>query len=193
MLIYSRERLLAELLKVGTLVDRFVQHESEFPQSVMAWFTQLEQLLGQLRSPLSGMVATERGRILAALAGAGMAEAHPRRSAARRAAGIVALSALERVQEALRHRISELDERLETAREKMTQLLAVGSARVPIPMPSPGAPALEKDVWLDQVFRAMSTVPEVSGMYRYLAGALSAIDRRQLLDEILTQLLGAIG
>lgn len=193
MLFYTRENLVALLLPVPQLVDQLQRNDAGFPAATIAWLQQAEQTLARLRLPTVSLVAVERGKVVATQQGCSppRPESSPgtRRPSARKATAFTALAAIDAVQAALRSLLAEQERRIDLAREKMTQLVAVGSAQSALPLP----PTDPRDAWLDAVWRALNRNGETAGMYRYLGASLSLLDRRQLLDEVLTPLLDRLG
>lgn len=188
MLIYTREKLASCTQEVTALINSYQSRDGRFPYSAIAWLTSTEQSLNQLRHPLVALVAAQRAKILAVEDG----YRHPSLGGAhvtmRRAMNVCASLAVEAVQAELRACIAALDARLDTARDKMAQFLAVATAKVAVPLP----PTDPRDVWLATVWADLNVNGETQGMYRYLCASLSPADRLHLLDEVLTNLLDGL-
>lgn len=188
MLAYTREKILVLLQETTPLVNLYQQRNPTFPAAVVSWMAQVEESLGQLRLPLTALVAGERGRILAAADGfrdpALMAERYTRRTATLAVASL----ALGRVQEDLRRKVAEIDAQFDVWREKMAQFLAIATTKAPIPIP----PVEPREVWLETVWKGLNVNGELQGMYRYLGAALQKNDRIFLLDEVLGNLLDSL-
>lgn len=176
-------------MKVGPLVNEMQRNDPTVIPSAVNWLIEVERVYTQLRNPAAAAVAVERGKILAALAGVAPSPPGGHSRSSRKNATFVAFKAVEETNGALRGQIADADRRIEAAKEKMVQLVAVASAKVPIPLP----PSEPRDAWLDGVWKAMNTVAEVSGMCRYLGASLTSLDRRQILDDVLTQMIEAMG
>ncbi len=69
MLVATREILLDKLLKLPALIDAYQRNDADFVRQANAWFQELEKALNQLRSPLTSLVANQRGRVVSALEG----------------------------------------------------------------------------------------------------------------------------
>lgn len=181
-----REQLVSALLQCPSLIDLYQKREPLFASRVIAWLSEVEKVLQQFRLPLAALVASERGRILAAGDGYRDLQVQGERLSPRKAGLATAFLALSRVQEELRRVIGEIDGKFELWREKIAQFLAVVTQKIPIPLP-PGEP---RPAWLGQVWTEMGASEETQGMYRYLNAAMPASDRLYLLEEVVGNLLG---
>lgn len=188
MLAYTRERIIGHLQEASRLVDLYQRREPSFPAAVVAWLAGVEESLGQLRLPLTALVASERGRIIAVGDGFRDPALVTERTTPRKATLAVAVLALTRVQEELRRKVAEIDGQFDAWREKMAQFLAIATTKAPIPLP----PTEPRDAWLATVWKGLNVNGEVQGMYRYLGAALQPNDRLFLLDEVLGNLLNAL-
>ena len=188
MLAYTREKLLDHLQETSHLIDLYQQHEASFVAEVVAWMGRVEESLGQLRLPLSSLVAAERARILAVGDGYRDPALVGERLTARMAARAVASLGLARVQDELRRKVAAIDSQFDAWREKMAQLLAIASVKAPIPLP----PSEPREAWLAMVWKGLDVGGEVQGMYRYLGSAMAQGDRTFLLDEVLGNLIEAL-
>ncbi len=92
--------------------------------------------------------------------------------------------ALMETEGALRARAEEVENRLSSAREKLTQLLAVASQSRSIPLPG----GETRGEWLDKVWEETSNADGASALVFYLAGELTKADLRFLLGEVLDNL-----
>jgi hypothetical protein len=187
MLILTRERLNQQLQQVGRLVDLYQAHDSNFIEQVVRWLSKIEEHLQQMRNPLSSYVAAERARILAAHDG--FRDPHvsdpkvTRRKAIMATTSLVLNSVVDRLVETIR----QIDEKFDAWREKMTQLLALGSMKKPIPMP----PTEPRQLWLNKVWSQLGEIDEARGMYVYLNATMTQSDRLQLLDELIVNMIGS--
>ncbi len=185
MLIVTREKLVAHLLELSAIVDRYQRSDPEFVEQVAAWLIAVEKTLQQLRSPLSSQIAGQRARLLAVQDGfrePSLAENRvSRRKAVRAAAGLV----VGRAEEALRARLAAIDARFDEAREKMAQYLAVTTSVRPIPLP----PTEPRTAWLRSVWASLEDVPNTQGMRGYLNAALRPSDRLHVLGEVVDNLI----
>lgn len=186
MLVATREMLLEHLLELPGLTDRYADRDPEFVPGAIAWLSACEATLQRIRSPLAGLVATERAKILASGDGhrePGIApDTNPRKLGRAMAA-----RALARAEVELRAVIAGIDERFLAFREKLAQLLAVASTSHALPLPD-GQP---RDHWLSDVWQILRQSPEGRGMAAYLSSALQPTDLWFLLGETLDNLLGA--
>lgn len=185
MQVYTREMMMESLLAIPPLVDLYARKDPAFVQQVMDWMSRTEKHLSSLRHPLTATMATERGRILAALDGHRPPEAEPGLSA-RKLARATASTSLETCERKLHEAVQAIDMRLQVMREKLVQLLAVSSAHSPIPLP----PTEPRSTWLAGVWKRLRTSAETQSLQRYIEGSLDPTDRLHLLDEVLRNLLG---
>jgi hypothetical protein len=180
----TREMALSRLLEVPRLVDLQRGRDPAFPEQVLAWLGRVEEDFQRLRSPVVALVAGQRAALLAAADGLRdpqLAPGTPARKAARAATALC----LGRVEAALRQTEAETQARLDQAREKLVQLLAVASAGKPLPLPE-GAP---REAWLARVWRELGGNPATQSLYAYLSAALRPSDRLYLLGDVLDNLL----
>lgn len=188
MLAYTREALVERLLQVPALISLYQGQDAAFLPTTLQWMSETEALLKQLRSPLTALCASERGRVLAAIDGFRDAELATREGSPRKAARAMGALCLGRVEASLRQRVAELDAQLSTASEKMAQLLALGSTKSPLPLP-PTEPHAQ---WLTQVWLHLGGVAETRHLHAYLSSLLSADDRQHVLGQAIDHLLAAL-
>jgi len=185
---YTREKLMEMLLQVPALISLYQSQDSAFVPSVLQWMTDSENELKRLRSPLASQCATERGRLLASVDGFPDAELRAREGGLRKAARATGALCLGRVEASMRQRVNELDAQLAQATDKMAQLLALGSAQSPLPLP----PTEPRSAWLAQVWQQLGGVNETRHLHGYLASLLTASDRLYLLEQATDNLLSAL-
>jgi hypothetical protein len=189
MLAATREIILNELLKLPSLIDAYQRNESNFVQQATRWLKNLEHSLNQLRSPLTPLVANQRGRIICATEGYRHPELNGERMSKRRAVNITALLALSDVEKVLIERIKDIDVKLDTWREKMAQFVSVASVSIPIPLP----PTDPHHLWLKGIWASWKTIDETRAMFNYLNTAMTSADRIHLLDEMIINQLNGNG
>jgi hypothetical protein len=187
MLVYTREVMLARLLLVPELINLYQAQDGGFVAAVLQWMNDTEGALKRLRHPLASMCSSQRARVLAALDGV-MEGGDARGASGRKAARAAVALCLSHVEGALRQRVAELDSQLHAASEKMAQLLALGSAQHPLPLP----PTEPHSQWVRQVWLQLGQVPETRNLHGYLGALLSADDRVAVLSDALSQLLDAL-
>jgi hypothetical protein len=187
MLAVTRERLTEHLQQASALVDAYARHDHDYPRLVLAWMTEVEDTLGELRSPLRSMVVAERGKVTAVEDGLRLPEILRDRASARKAMRATASLSLAHVEEALRAEIDAIDRKLDEMRERMLQLMAIATNSHPIPLPI----TQPKQAWLRKVWAGLAGNGETRSLYTYLNAALATADRTYLLDELLRNLLEA--
>lgn len=189
MLAVTRERLVDHLQRASALVDTYARRDPDYPRRVLAWMTELEETLGQLRSPLASMVAAERGLITAVDDGLRPPEVLRERISPRKAIRATASLSLAHVEGSLRSEVASIDHKLDEMRERMAQLMAIATNSHPIPLPVRDP----RQAWLDGVWAGLAGNGETRSLYTYLNAALTAADRSYLLNEILMNLISAQG
>ena len=186
MLFLVRERLNQQLYQVSQLVDLYQARDSNFVGRVVQWLSKVEENLQQLRNPLSSFVGAERAKILAAYDGFRDPNVVDPKITKRKAVMATTSLVLNNVVDRLNETIHQIDEKFDAWREKMTQLLALGSMKKPIPLP----PTEPRQEWLKKVWAQLGESEEAKGMYVYLNAVMTQNDRLQLLDELITNTVG---
>lgn len=187
MLAATREMLLAHLLELSALTDQYAARDPDFVGASIAWLAACEATLQRLRSPLAGLLASERARILAGGDGYREAGVLPESANRRKAARVIASRALARAEVELRTVVAGIDDRFVAMREKMSQLLAVASTAQSLPLPGDQP----RDQWLAAVWQILRHSVEGRSMAAYLSSALHPADLSFVLGETLDNLLGA--
>ncbi|MCF6178607.1 MAG: hypothetical protein L3J63_04350 [Geopsychrobacter sp.] len=189
MLIATREILLEKLLLMPALIDTYQRNDVGFAAKATGWLLELEQVLNRLRSPLTSVVANERGRIVAAQDGFCDSTLNGGRVSRRRRVNVTASLALGVVEAALVVLIQEIDKKTDIWREKLAQFISVASISVPIPLP----PTDPRQDWLRQIWRDWQRVEEARAMHNYLNTIMAPGDRLHLLGELLDNHLNGNG
>lgn len=187
MLTYTREVMLGQLLQVPDLITLYQAQDPAFSTATLHWMVTTEEALKKLRHPLASQCSSQRAKLLAAADGI-HADAAAAGGSSRKAARAAAALCLSHVEGALRQKVSELDAQLQTATEKMAQLLALGSAQHPLPLP----PTEPRSAWLQQVWQRLGHTPETRHLHGYLGALLSASDREAVLNDTVSQLIDAL-
>jgi hypothetical protein len=184
MLALTRETLLARLLLVPGLADRYQRREPDFPAAVAGWLRDGEQALARLRSPLASLCAAERARLLAGADGGAEPGSGAGRGAPRKALRALAAGVLNCAEAALREALAKTDGELASLRDKLAQLLAVASGARPLALPAAGGAAAYAELW-----RQLGELPEARSLHAYLGVSLAPPDRQYLLDDLLGNLI----
>ncbi len=188
MLTYTREVMLSRMLLVPDLITLYQAQDPAFMNAALLWMNDTEAALKQLRHPLASQCSSQRAKLLAAVDGVQADGQLGGNTHSRKAARAAAALCLSHVEGALRQKVSELDGQLQTATEKMAQLLALGSARQPLPLP----PTEPRAACLRQVWGQLGQASESRHLHGYLSALLSASDREAVLDGTLSQLIDAL-
>lgn len=189
MLFATREILLEKLLKLPELIDAYQRNDSDFVAHANSWLLELERSLGQLRNPLTSMVANQRSRLLSVQDGYRDPSFIDKKISRRRAVNIAASLVLGEVESALSKLIKEIDDKFDLWREKLAQFISVASTSVPIPLP----PTEPRQEWLKLVWNSWQVIEETRAMYNYLNTSMAPNDRIQLLGELLDNHLNGHG
>jgi hypothetical protein len=184
MLAFTRESLLGHLRRTPEITDLAARRDPAFPDRVAAWLGQAEESLQRLRSPLLSLVVGQRASLVAVSDGLRDPRISPSAST-REARRATAALCLIRVEEALRQAVATVDGKLDEAREKMLQLLAVASAANPLPLTPPDA----SEEALRRLWMSLGEIDTTRTLHTYLNAALTMSDRLYLLREILENLL----
>lgn len=176
-----RESLLARLAQASPLVDLYRTGDSEFVARVIQWLESTEAELLKLRSPLASLCSSERARLLATADGFRDGQLSEAERRPRRAARATAALSLSRVVDAFRAKITEIDSRLDQLREKLAQMIALGSAAGVLAL----QPIEPRAVWFHLFWDNLGTVAEGQALFTYLSAQLGPTDREYLLNEIL--------
>ena len=183
MLAVTRESIQRQLVELPAIIDLYAQGEPAFVPKALTWLNATEKAMSQLRQPEAALMATLRGRLLAAQdglrdpeVGAGLT---PRK--ALRATAAICLSRAESV---LRERVNAIDAQLQPIRTQMAQLISVCSLMRPISL----TPSDPREIWLRAVWNGLPINDAVRPMHAFLTTALGPTDRLYLLDELLVNM-----
>ncbi|MDF1800190.1 MAG: hypothetical protein P1V81_13505 [Planctomycetota bacterium] len=179
-----RETLLGHLQEITTLADGYAG--GDFAGGTMAWLKAVEDSLGKLRHPQASLAAAERARVAAAGDEPSDA-AEPCRRSRRKHARWVAREALGRVEERLREEVLAIDARFAELRDKLAQAVAMAHAQDPLPLP----PTQPREAWLRAAWRHCRGVANVAPLLLSLEAALKPMDRLNLLDDVLNNVLAS--
>ncbi len=182
MLSVVREQLNEHLLRLPAVIDLYAANDASFIARAHDWIRDTEQRLQALRSPRASLLAAERGKLVAAN------EARPDgagRATTRKHARNVASEVLSVCEASVREAIADADRRLDDARTRMAQLIAVASSKQPIPLP----PTEPRTAWLSKIWTSMAQVPEAAGMVAFIGTTMRRVDVLYLLDDLLSNLL----
>ncbi len=175
-----RESLLARLGQVSALVDLYRNGQPDFAAKVIDWLGAAEAELQRLRSPLAALCAAERARLLATADGFRDSQLTNAERRPRRAVRATAALSLGRVADAFRAKVVEIDSRLDVLREKLAQMIALGSVANALSL----QPTEPRSIWLRLIWEHLGTVAEGQALFTYLSAQLGPTDREYLLNEI---------
>ncbi len=185
MLALTRQKLLGHLAELPILINLYQRRDPQFYEKSIVWLASLETSLLQMRHPLAGMAATERGKALAIRDGYRDPDTVVDATSRRKISYATTVAILSRVEVALLAEIADIDARFKQWREKMAQFIAVATNDHPIPLP-PGEP---RQAWLEQIWNSFHVTPETRSMYQYLSTVMARSDRFYLLEDLIENLL----
>ncbi len=179
-----RETLIGHLREISTLANGY--DGGDFAAGTMDWLQSIEESLGKLRHPQASLAAAERARIRPADDEPQEDSSTSRRSR-RKHARWVAREALGKVEERLREEVLSIDERFAELRDKLAQAVAMAHAQSPLPLP----PTQPHEAWLRTAWRHCRGVANVAPLLLSLEAALKPMDRLNLLDDVLANLIAS--
>ena len=182
MLALTREAIVGHLVKLPSLVDGYVGGDQGFSDAVISWLGSVQSTLAQLRSPMVSMVSTGICTIKAVEDG----YRNPNSAATTRAKArrVTAAAVLDEVDDALRHKVDEIDARLAAGSERLAQILAMCNGQVDLKRPE-GEVGRE---WYDRLWVQIGTIPAVHDAHVFIGASFGASDRAYLLEELLDRL-----
>lgn len=180
-----RERILERLLALRSITEKYAARDPSFPGAVGDWHDATARVLGELRHPLAGLAAAERGRVIAAADGLRDPDERAERTTTRRSARAVAAASLARTEQALRGELAQVEARLMALRSQIAEMVARVHAQNPI-APRGDRP---REAWLRGVWRSLNGEPKARAQQAYLAGLMPWVDRLYVLGEVLDNLM----
>jgi len=182
----TREALVSHLVALPGVVDPYVRGDATFAEATVAWLHQVQETLTRLRSPLVSLVASGRASIVAVSDGLRPPGSNGQRVTARKARRAAAAAVLDRVDDALRAKVAELDARLEMGRERIAQVLAVCNGQVDLTRPEGDVPRL----WYDTLWVRIGEIAAVRDAHVFISASFTAGDRAYLLEDLLDRIQG---
>lgn len=177
-----RERILELLNDIPALVDAYHQKQSHFSDNCLNWLRQAEQALASFRLPLTSQLAGLRGAMIAATDGLSEPDSGTKSSRKQRSAQIMLL--LQQAEEVLRRHCDQIDQEFEEYNEKLSQLLAVASAKRPLP-----ATDQISQTYLNSIWQQVKHSQDNTTLSHYINARLNDTDRCYLLVDIVSNLL----
>lgn len=182
-----RETLQRQLAQVPSIIDLYAKGEPTLVDRTARWLQETESALTRLRRPEAALMATLRGRLIAAKDGFRDPEVGgemtPRKVV--RAAAAYYLSKAESV---LRERIALIDAQLDPIRNQMAQLISACHVTQPIPL----VPTDSREQWLRSIWTTLQNNEATRPWHVLLTTTLGLTDRLYLLDELLMNLSAGV-
>jgi hypothetical protein len=178
---YTRELLRSNLLQL-TRLQR--EHDQTGAYNELdAYFEEVKDAFGRLRSPIAAIVANVQSEIQSCLEGKELDQMKSNISSRKmRKAGISA--ALVVLNESMQHELAQLDAVFAEMEEKLAQTMAAASSIQPFP-----ARTGNRETWYAEIWQQMEAGPNTKAMTLYLKTALVKADRNHLLAELLDRLM----
>lgn len=187
MLTMERELLLEHMARVTSLMDLYERGDASFVEHSMHWLREMEKLLQRFRSPEVSLLATLRGRIMAARDGYREPEIDDKVSNRKMVRATVA-DCIAKADEAIRKRLHAINCELDGMSAKMYQLIALASAVRPINVTPKG----NRETWLFTIWQGLGVDGPTNQLKGYLSASLALGDRLYLLDDIMRRFMEAL-
>lgn len=181
---FIREKILEELIDSAKLITEYQQKSPDFVVNTIRWCQSLEEFFIKIRHPASGIISSERGKLLAVMEGYKHEES-PSQHSKRKAAAFQALESIEVINQNLHQVMIEIDTQFNAWREKVAQLIAITSSKHPIEIQGQEITnAALKHIW-NQLGKNQETI----NMFQYLSAAIPQTDLFYLLRDIMINFL----
>ncbi|MEO2266534.1 hypothetical protein [Pseudoalteromonas pernae] len=179
-----KETIIAQLLLLPQLSDKYLAQDPSYVFDVALWLKQTELKLEPMRSPLVSTLASLRGLLEASDDGYEDEKINNSSRSKRKGKRALAASLLTQADTILNTELERIDTRFSAANEKLAQLLALVFAKQPMPIVQNMTTA-----YLNSIWQTLGEHPETKSMYLYLQASLSATDRRYLLQHLLINMI----
>ncbi|WP_347332592.1 hypothetical protein [Marinimicrobium locisalis] len=179
-----REQIVEQLMRLPAIVDQYLAHDSHFIGNTLRWMRETEEKLQSSRLPIVSEISTLRGLIAATDEGYTEPHVVTAQKSSRKTRRVMVMHLLRSAEQTLREQATQIDREFDDFKDKLSQLLAVASAKKPLP-----APKAIDTLYLDKVWALLKDSPENKNLYFYLQARLPETDRRYLLQDLLHHLL----
>ncbi len=91
---------------------------------------------------------------------------------------------LDKVDDAIRAKVAEIDARLDVGRERIAQMLAVGHSQINLERPEGDVPP----AWYNTLWAQLGQIEAARDAHVFISSSYSASDRRYLLEDLLDRM-----
>ncbi len=181
-----REQILAQLLNIPALMDLHLQQSVDFIPKTLRWFIDTEKLLSPHRLPVVSRISGFRGQLQATEEGYVHPQVQQDKFSLRKKRNATAVALLQASEEELRKEIESIDELFTELRDKLAQLIAIVSAKSPLPH------SLHiTESYLGQIWTLLSENAETLSMSKYIEVKTNRTDRNYLLQDLMANVVAA--
>ncbi len=185
MWIFSKELIYNELQKIGNLISLFQKRDSNFTRESVLFLENLEHDLQKIRSPLASFASTQRGRLIACIEGRRDSSIGETTKSKIKLQSITASIVLENVECELRQAFMDFQNKIDGVREKVTQVVTVGTAMEIIPEDvGTYSEEIKRQLW-----QSLGQLNETKGIHAFLMVNTSAIDLFSIFEDVLDNLI----
>ncbi|MGY0614464.1 hypothetical protein [Vibrio sp. FJH11] len=179
-----KETIIARLLLLPQLSDKYLAQDPSYVFDVALWLKQTEQKLEPMRSPMVSTLASLRGLLEACDDGYQHDKVLNSSRSKRKGKRALAASLLTRADTILNAELQRIDNHFSEVNDKLAQLLALVFAHQPLPIVQNITTG-----YLDSIWKTLGEHEETKSMYLYLQARMSATDRRYLLRHLLLNMV----
>jgi len=177
-----RERIIERMLLIPPLIDQYVQQQYSFVENTLIWLKNNEQAIASTRSPLIAQFSALRGQLIAIDDGLLNDNIQTGRSI-RKNRRALAAHIITIADQALRDELANIDQYFEELKDKLSQLIAIVSAKEQLPFC-----AVITTEYLDRLWLLLQQHEETKSMSIYIKTRTDSVDRHYLLQELLKNL-----
>lgn len=179
-----RERVLDRLMAIPDLVDLHRQQNPMFVDRLLAWFSDSEEALKPLRSPLVARLASFRGQLQAADEGVLHPQVNSESRSPRKRRNALAVVLLQSAEMELREALDNIDKDFDVLKDKLAQLIAIVSSKNPLPHSMHLT-----ESYLDTIWVSLREFEETQSMSYFIEVQTDLTDRRYLLQGLLGNII----
>ena len=179
-----KETIITQLMLLPALSDKYLAQESSYVVDAAQWLKDTEVKLAPLRSPLVSALSSLRGLIEACDDGYQDPSVQSHSRSKRKGKRAFVAATLSKAEHQLHEELQRIEQHFSEANDKLAQLLALGFAKQPLPIPE-----TLTTHYLDSIWQTLGEHTDTQTMFLYLQARYSATDRRYLLQQLLHNML----
>ena len=179
-----KEIIITQLMLLPALSDKYLAQESSYVVDAAQWLKNTEIKLAPLRSPLVSTLSSLRGLIEACDDGYQDPSVQSHSRSKRKGKRAFVAATLSKAEQQLNEELQRIEQHFSEANDKLAQLLALGFAKQPLPIPE-----TLTTHYLDSIWQTLGEHTDTQTMFLYLQARYSATDRRYLLQQLLHNML----